>query len=211
MAIISARDALVSHVPTDEIAEPVEAVTGNGHFWVANLDPPSTVEIDPTTGAILRRLGSVFPGEPGWPLPDGRDIWFSFGADLVRVNLAESRAVDRYPMTTARNRLGLGWVARCSGSLWVADNKEHAVVRVDPATGAVQARITTQYRGRSRVATGMCGLRRTGSGCSGSTQHEQDRRNGAGAVPERHPCCRRRLCLDVQRDERDGVQGRRAR
>ena len=146
VAIISAKDgSLVAHLPTSEIAEPVEAVTGKGHFWVANLDPPSTVEIDPATGAVLRRLGSVFPGEPGWALPDGRDIWFAFGAELVRVNLAESRAVDRYPITTARNRLGLGWVARCSGSLWVADNKEHAVLRVDPATGAVRARIAAQY------------------------------------------------------------------
>jgi DNA-binding SARP family transcriptional activator/streptogramin lyase len=146
VAIISATDgSLVAHVPTSEIAQPVEAVTGNGHFWVANLDPPSTVEIDPATGAIRRRLGSVFPGEPGWSLPDGRNIWFAFGRELVRMNLTESRALDRYPMTTARNRLGLGWVARCSGPLWVADNKENAVLRVDPATGAVRARIRAQY------------------------------------------------------------------
>src|SRR5262249_28123795 len=58
VAVVSASDgSLISHIPTSEIAVPADVSTGNGHFWVMNLNPASTIEIDPKTGAIVRRLG----------------------------------------------------------------------------------------------------------------------------------------------------------
>lgn len=142
VAIISTKDgSLVAQLQTSEIAQPVEASSGNGHFWIGNLDPPSTVEIDPATGAIVRRLGSTFPGEPGFPLPRGRVIWFTMGAELVRVNVNENRDLVRYQLTPPPKRLGLAGNAQCFGSVWVADNEESTVLRVDPSTGVVQTRI----------------------------------------------------------------------
>jgi len=146
IAVVSASDgSLIAHIPTSEIAEPVEVVSGNDHFWVTNLAPPSTIELDPATGAIVRRLGSPFPGEPGWALPDGPVVWFTLRRELVRVNLAEERAVDRFTLVRDKNRFGLATVARCAGSLWVASNEEGEVIRVDPETGTVEKRLPIQY------------------------------------------------------------------
>ena len=63
---------LVAHIPTTEIAMPVEAVTGSGAFWVWNLRPFSLVRVDPSTGRITSRIASPFGGDAGWFLP-GRD------------------------------------------------------------------------------------------------------------------------------------------
>lgn len=145
VAIVSSNDgSLIAQLPLSEIGEPVEVFTGNGHFWVSNLDPPSTFEIKPANGAVARRIGSVFPGEPGFPLPRGRVVWFTEGAELVRVNGAEGRDLVRYQLTPPPKRLGLAGNAECFGSLWVADNEESALLRIDPASGKVKARIVTQ-------------------------------------------------------------------
>jgi DNA-binding SARP family transcriptional activator len=146
VAVISAKDgALVSHIPTAEIPEPSEVVTGNGHFWVWGLHPFQLVEIDPATGRILRHVNSPFSGDANWYLPDGRNVWFTGGRELVRVDAQEGRAVDRYVLTRANAEYVLNLVAQCSGSLWVADNPDNLVLRVAPDSGRVIARIHVQY------------------------------------------------------------------
>ncbi len=146
VAIISSSDgSLVAHIPTSEIPEPSEVVTGNGHFWVWGLHPFQLVEIDPRTGRILRHVSSPFSGDANWYLPSGRDVWFTAGRELVRVDTAEGRAVDRYVLAAASTENVLAWVTRCFGSLWVADNPDSLVLRVDPATGRTRARIPAQY------------------------------------------------------------------
>jgi hypothetical protein len=146
VAIVSVKDgSLVAHISTAEIPEPVEVVTGNGHFWVWGLHPFQLVEIDPQEGRILRHVGSPFAGDAAWYFADGRNVWFTANRELVRVDAAEGRAVDRYTLTRARTENGLAWVTRCFGSLWVADNPDSLVLRVDPGSGHVQARIRAQY------------------------------------------------------------------
>ena len=139
VAIISIEDgSLVAHIPTSEITEPVEAVTDRESFWVWNLQPFSLVQVDPASGEVLKRIGSPFDGDAGWYLPAGKNIWFS-GQELVRVDAASGRVVDRFRIAEARD--ALAWVTRCAGSLWVANEVEGQVVRVDPETGAVEARL----------------------------------------------------------------------
>jgi DNA-binding SARP family transcriptional activator len=146
VAVISADDgSFVSHISTAEIPVPSEVVTGNGHFWVWGLHPFQLVEIDPRDGRTLQRVGSPFAGDAAWYLPDGRNVWFTNGGQLVRVDAAEGLAANRYVLTAARTESGLAWVTRCFGSLWVADNPDSLVLRVDPGTGRVQARIHAQY------------------------------------------------------------------
>jgi DNA-binding SARP family transcriptional activator len=146
VAIISAADgSLVSHISTAEIPEPSEVVTGNGHFWVWGLHPFQLVEIDSHDGRIVRHVGSPFSGDATWFLPDGRNVWFTDKKELVRVDAAEGIAVDRYHLIAATTNYGLAWVTRCSGSLWVADNPDSRVLRVDPTTGGVLARIPAQH------------------------------------------------------------------
>lgn len=143
IAIISATDGtLVAHIPTSEIPEPLEAVTDRESFWVWNLQPFSLVQVDPASGDVLKRVGSPFDGDAGWYLPDGKDIWFS-GQELVRVDAASGRVADRFGIAKARD--ALAWVARCAGSLWVANNEEGYVARVDPERGAVEARLPVPH------------------------------------------------------------------
>ncbi len=157
VAVLSATDgSLISHVSTTEIPQPVEAVKGNGHLWVWGLNPFQLVEIDPSDGSVLRHVGSPFGGDAAWYLPDGRYVWLTAGRELVRVEAAEGRVVDRYTLTKANAEYVLNWVARCNGSLWVTDNPDNLVLRVDPANGKVIARIHTQYP--AAIACGEGGI-----------------------------------------------------
>ena len=158
---------LRAHISEKEIGQPVEAVTGAGSFWVWSLEPYSLVRIDPATGEITARVSSQLTGDVGWFLPDGDDVWFSGLHDLARVNVAQGREVDRFHLTDATGRFGLVAVARCAGSLWVADNEENVVLRVNPATGVVQARVPTLFpwpvacgEGGIWVGSNLVGLRR---------------------------------------------------
>ena len=122
----------------------MEAVTDGTSFWVWSLQPFSLVGVDPADGAVLRRVSSPFAGDASWYLAGDKDIWFS-GAALVRVDVSEGRAVDHYPLAGANaGEFALGWVARCAGSLWVADHAHQRILRVSASTGEVRARIRAE-------------------------------------------------------------------
>ena len=123
VAVIDARSGrLVAHIPTTEIAAPVEAVTGNGAFWVWNLRPFSLVQVDPSTGQIRSRIASPFGGDAGWFLPDGTDVWFTGKDEIARVDAREARVVDRAPISRKQGgRFGLTGLTPCAGSIWVVD------------------------------------------------------------------------------------------
>ena len=184
VALVDAETGhLRAHISEKEIAEPVEVVAGAGNLWVWNLQPHSLVRIDPANGDITARVGSPLGGDAGWYLPDGGDIWFAGLHDLARVNVDQGQEVDRVHLTDAEGRFGLVSVARCAGSLWVADNEESVVLRVNPATGAVQARIHTLFpwpiacgEGGIWVGSNFVGLRRIDPRTSTivATAHTQD-------------------------------------
>jgi DNA-binding SARP family transcriptional activator len=115
--------------------------TGGGHFWMASFNKPGT-EIDPRTGRFLRQF---FP-PPGadLALPRGHSMWFTSPDGLIRYDLRiqqESPVTARWRIVHGRHRFGLDGIAYGAGSLWVASHEENEVVRVDPATGSVLARI----------------------------------------------------------------------
>jgi DNA-binding SARP family transcriptional activator len=147
VAVIDARNGrLVAHIPTTEIAAPVEAVTGSGAFWVWNLRPFSLVQVDPSTGRIRSRIASPFGGDAGWFLPDGNDVWFTGKDEIARVDAREARVVDRAPISRVQGgRFGLTWLTPCAGSMWVVDGDNSSVLRLDRRTARVRARISIQY------------------------------------------------------------------
>ena len=168
VALIDAETGqLRAHISESEIAQPVEVVAGAGSLWVWSLEPHSLVRIDPVDGDITARVGSPFGGDAGWYLPVGDDVWFAGLQDLARVNVDQGQEVDRVHLTDSEARFGLVSVARCAGSLWVADNDEGVVLRVNPETSAVQARIPTLFpwpvacgEGGIWVGSNPVGLRR---------------------------------------------------
>ena len=145
IAVISATDgSLVAHHSRQQVADPVEAASDGEHFWVTNLNPASLIEIDPRTGRILRSVASPV-GNDGMSLPEGRFIWFNSEQDLMRVEVTEGHVVESFPLTDSRTRLGLAEMAHCFGSMWVVDNGDQELLRVDPSTGRIVARIPAQY------------------------------------------------------------------
>jgi streptogramin lyase len=142
VAVLSATDgSLVAHISTNTIPFPSEVLTGDASFWVWSLQPFSMVEIHPQTGEIGRRVGSPFSGDADGFTVDGRDIWFTGPRDLVRVDSATGQAVDRFRLASANHHLGLGTPVKCAGQMWVANNDGNVLMRVNPETGAVDARI----------------------------------------------------------------------
>ena len=147
VAVVDARNGqLVAHIPTTEIAQPVEAVTGGGAFWVWNLRPFSLVQVDPSTGRIRSRIASPFGGDAGWFLPVGNDVWFTGKDEIARVDAREARVVDRTPISREQGgRFGLTWLTPCAGSIWAVDGDNSSVLRLDRRTARVRARIAVQY------------------------------------------------------------------
>src|SRR5262249_401391 len=140
VAIVDASSGhLVAQIPHGVIEFPAEVITGDGSFWVWNLDGYSLVRIDPKNGRILGHFGSPFGGDAGWYLVDGRSLWFA-GSRLGRTDIADRREGDRYRLTNDPRADGRGTHARGDGSLWVARWRGGELLRVDPATGAVEYR-----------------------------------------------------------------------
>jgi DNA-binding SARP family transcriptional activator len=114
--------------------------TGNGRFWVASFNAPFTA-IDPRTGRFVHRLLPPFASSTNLALPRARSIWFTGTGGVARYDLAQRRETARYRVLHGTHRFGLYGVAFGAGSLWVASQEENEVVRLDPVTGSVEARI----------------------------------------------------------------------
>ena len=115
--------------------------TGDGHFWLASFNKPGT-EIDPRTGRFLRQF--LPPDGADLALPRGNRMWFTTPSGLVEYDLRvhqESPVIAEYRIVHGTHRFGLVGIAYGAGSLWVASHEENEIVRVDPRTGKVQARI----------------------------------------------------------------------
>jgi DNA-binding SARP family transcriptional activator len=162
-AVISARDgALVAQFSTAELGgQPGEVIPADGHFWISTYGPTTMLELDRQTGRIVRRVDSPYGEDTGGGiLPIGSDVWFT-GPRLARVDATQGRLTDEYPIARGSPAL-LGGIARCDGSLWVADNRGDRVVRLDPATGRVVAMIRVKFPWM--IACGNGGLWVTSSG-----------------------------------------------
>ena len=114
--------------------------TGNGKFWLASFTNGFT-EIDPRSGRIVRRLLPPFGNATNLALPRGRNVWFTGRIGLARYDLVSNRVVARYKPFHPRHGFGLYGITHAAGSIWVANVEGNEVIRVEPGTGAVEARI----------------------------------------------------------------------
>src|SRR5262249_10216371 len=125
---------LVRHIPESEIANPAEATTGGGSFWVWNLDGFLMVQVDPSSGHEGKSVASP-RGDIGGFLVDGRTLWFS-GSRLEHMDIASGRELGHKQLSRIRYDDVQG-IARGAGYLWLARQVEGDVLRLDPATGGV--------------------------------------------------------------------------
>lgn len=136
VAIVDASSGrLVAHIGASEIKVPAEVITGDGSFWVWNLQPYEMVQVDPGDGQVVRRIGSPLGDTGGSGLVDGRSLWLG-GPRLVRMDIPQARRVDTFRLSK------LAGLTQGSGSFWVTRPDAGELLRVDRASGNVLHRWT---------------------------------------------------------------------
>jgi DNA-binding SARP family transcriptional activator/ABC-type transport system substrate-binding protein len=151
-ALIDLRSGkVITSIPLDRLAVAAYPLFADGHFWVHNFNPNSYVQIDPKTGAIVTQVNP-----PAWPVDvsadsetltpfavQGNTLWVGSGHDLVKMDIGLGKVVERFHLDDyvgGGSGLAEG-VAVGGGSVWVSrDVGRGQIVRLDPATGAVQHR-----------------------------------------------------------------------
>lgn len=108
-----------------------------GRLWVFDQTDGTAAVIDPSTAKVVARLTT--PAMSGF-------VGVGFGAIWVPDFTGTTHAVDRVDLATRRVTAypsgGAGLAAATGdGSVWVSDNSDGQVVRLDPATGKVVATI----------------------------------------------------------------------
>lgn len=139
----------IASIPQSQVKEPVEAIFAEGHFWVLNLSPLSFVQIEPKTGEIVRQIAAPV-GDVGWFAVDGDTLWVTEfdGPGLSKVDISLGHEVERFDVAAGPEEQDVGsiGVAVGDGSVWVGrKDPASAILRLDPATGKVQRRISNVF------------------------------------------------------------------
>jgi YVTN family beta-propeller protein len=108
--------------------------------------PASTAgvfELSAHRGAVIR---AAAPGDAAAMAADARSVWLAEpnAGEVVRVDLASHRLVERIPLGGSPSALALG-----GGAVWVASVPGDTLTRIDPATEGVTQHISL---GGARVA-----------------------------------------------------------
>jgi hypothetical protein len=128
------------------------ASPGTGGIWVNFPSEMGVGLVDPATGKILRRVEIV--GQPYDMIEVGTELWIAdFGwAQAVRYDLATDAVVELIPLSAPTDILyaaGAVWLPLHLGRAAEAepvDAPGGQVVRVDPATNKVVARVKVGHR-----------------------------------------------------------------
>ena len=114
---------------------PSGLAVGAGAVWVSRRSDGAVVRINPATNRVVATIG--IGRAPGAMTVAGGMVWVALpGGGLGRIDPASNRStVIRVPRCCA------GELAASDGALWVANHEDGTLVRVDPATGRVAARI----------------------------------------------------------------------
>lgn len=128
---------------------------GFDSVWAVDCDAQQLLRMDARTGVLQKRIELGFTPRPESSLavgPEGVFLLDSAGA-IARVDQHSNRVVtERLPGPELPSAVRLGF-----GSLWVTSEGTGTVSRLDPATGNVQAEITTKP-GIIFLATGEGGV-----------------------------------------------------
>ena len=119
------------------------SVFADGSFWQVHADPKSIDEIDPATHRVLRSFAIPVAQERGFNFsPEA--LWFTdLGAPrVVRVDRATG-VVTPFPIgKDANDQVQTFDIAIGAGSVWFSRPDAGEIVRMDPTTGRIQARIS---------------------------------------------------------------------
>jgi len=150
--VSSFKDGTVSRIDTSTnqvvatvtIAAGVQGLAfGEGSVWAANENSGAVLRIDPATNTVIATVATV--GAPEGIADGGGAIWVTnYGTTgqpdglLSRIDPVTNQVTQTIPI--GKNPV---WVAYAGGSVWVALYTEATLVRVNPTTNSVQARIAS--------------------------------------------------------------------
>ena len=138
----------IESIPSSRLPVSAYPVFAGGHFWVNNWSPNEYVEIDATSGAILKSIsppardpnvqeegGSITPFAVG-----GDVLWVTSAHDLVKMDVGLGIEVDRFRLDGLGKGSGLAeGVAVGAGSVWVSrDVGRGQILRLDPVSGRLE-------------------------------------------------------------------------
>ena len=98
---------------------------------------PSPSPSYPAGAKIDGRIQVGEPVAPRWFAADDTSLWVHEPTSLVRVDLATSAVTGQVDT----GRMEYGYAAAGAGSVWQTDYENNAVLRIDPASGKVLAKI----------------------------------------------------------------------
>lgn len=132
-------------IDTVAVRNPIDIRFIAGSYWVLGLNPKAVYRVDPATREVVQTI-TVPLAKEGWWTVDGDILWFTdFGAPdrVVGIDVRTGLVVRDFTVTGDSEPAKAAGVAVGAGSLWVARSERDEIVRLNPATGEVQARIET--------------------------------------------------------------------
>ena len=149
---VTPTNPMTRQTPTMALgAAPTRLVAATDAVWVLTPADTSLVRIDPAANQVVATIG--VGRAPGAMTVAGGLVWVALpGGGLGRIDPASNR-----PTLVPVARCCTGELAAGQGALWVANHEDGTLVRVDPATGRVAARIPlpeTAGQRPHRVAVG---------------------------------------------------------
>jgi virginiamycin B lyase len=140
--VASSSDNSVSRIDpaTNKVAatiavgrQPSGIAVAAGSVWVANALDDTVTRINPAGNRVVATIPIPGQGSAFSLAAAGGSVWVSGNRGLSRIDPAGNRVT---PVDVCCGELAAG-----AGDLWVADGMDRAVLRVDPASGRVLARI----------------------------------------------------------------------
>jgi virginiamycin B lyase len=140
--VASSSDNSVSRIDpvTDKVAatiavgrQPSAVAVAAGSVWVASALDDTVSRIDPASNRVVASIPIPGQGSALSLAAAGGSVWVSGNQGLHRIDPAGNRVT--------KVDVCCGELAAGAGGLWMADGRDGAVLRLDPASGRVLARI----------------------------------------------------------------------
>jgi ABC-type oligopeptide transport system substrate-binding subunit/streptogramin lyase len=142
VVIINARNGKeMGFIPPSQVSQGYYTYA-DGHIWGVGGDPNVFVEIDPSSGTVVKRFSPTTDG--GAYAVHGKDLWEAGDTALAAIDIGVGAEVARYPLPKDPAWPGgqTGIVA-AEGSLWVTRAGLNEILKINPQNG----RVLRRYRG----------------------------------------------------------------
>ena len=132
-----------------QVGRGASVAVGSGSVWVANFDDGTVSRIDPKTRRVVATV-SIAADHIG-PLGVGHGkVWVlrqdfdraKHGGQLIRIDPATNRVIGR--TIVGKNVCGYFSLTIGRDAVWVTGDAQPSILRIDPVTGQILARIRTR-------------------------------------------------------------------